>query len=76
MKFLDEPLLAHLSETLSYQPTSDVHVHVRFEAYSVKPIGKERKMFNKMEEAYVSGQEDMEEWVSLFHNAQLSSLMW
>ncbi|ORY25354.1 Maf1 regulator-domain-containing protein [Naematelia encephala] len=61
MKYLDYPLLNHLSKTLSANPSQEHRVHARFEAYSVKPIGKERKMFKEMEEAYVSGQEEMEE---------------
>jgi hypothetical protein len=63
MKYLDYPVLNHLSSTLSSHPSSELRVRVRFEAYSVKPIGRERKMFKEMEEAYMSGQEEMEEYV-------------
>lgn len=61
MKYLDYPLLVNLSESLSSNPSPELRVHVRLEAYSVKPIRGERKMFKEMEEAYVSGQEEMEE---------------
>ena len=61
MKYLDLPILTHLSNSLSDLPTPEYKVQVRFEAYSVKPIGKERKMYREMEEAYMSGQEEMEE---------------
>jgi hypothetical protein len=61
MKYLDFPLLAQLSSSLSDNPIPDVKLKVRIEAYSIKSIGKERKMFNKMEEAYVSEQEEMAE---------------
>jgi hypothetical protein len=61
MKYLDLPVLTHLSEALSDLPTPEYRVQARVEAYSVKPIGKERKQFKEMEEAYVSGQEEMEE---------------
>ena len=61
MKYLDYPILTYLSDTLSNTPTPEYRVHVKFEAYSVKPIGKERKMFKEMEEAYLSGQEEMDE---------------
>lgn len=61
MKYLDLPLLTQLSSSLSDNPIPDVKLKVRIEAYSIKSIGKERKMFNKMEEAYVSEQEEMAE---------------
>jgi hypothetical protein len=61
MKYLDHSLLTQLSSSLSSNPSPELRVNVRFEAYSVKPIGKERKMFKEMEEAYVSGQDEMEE---------------
>lgn len=63
MKYLDFPILTYLSNSLSNNssPQPEIRVQVRFEAYSVKPIGKERKMFKEMEEAYLSGQEEMEE---------------
>ena len=57
MKYLDYPLLTELSNTLSNSNGPDVKLNVRIEAYSVKPIGKEKKMFKNMEEAYVSEQE-------------------
>ncbi|KAL7423308.1 hypothetical protein Q5752_002609 [Cryptotrichosporon argae] len=61
MKYLDDPRLLHLSEALSANPGPEARVNVRFEAYSIKQIAKERKMFNRMEEAYASGQEEMDE---------------
>ena len=61
MKFLNEPILQHLSSSLSSNPSQETRVNVRFEAYSIKPIGKERKMFKEMEEAYLSGQDEMDE---------------
>jgi hypothetical protein len=63
MKYLDFPVLNYLSSSLSNAsgPQPELRVQVRFEAYSVKPIGKERKMFKEMEEAYLSGQEEMDE---------------
>lgn len=61
MKYLDYPSLNLLSTALSTSPAPETKVNVRFEAYSVKPIGRERKMFREMEEAYMSGQEEMEE---------------
>ena len=61
MKYLDYSLLTQLSSSLSSNPSPELRVHARFEAYSVKSIGKERKMFKEMEEAYVSGQEEMDE---------------
>lgn len=61
MKYLDFPLLSQLSSSLSDNPIPDVKLKVRIEAYSVKPIGKERKMYHRMEEAYVSEQEEMAE---------------
>lgn len=62
MKYLDLPLLAELSSSLSDSNAKpDSRFSIRIEAYSVKPIGKERKMFKEMEEAYVSEQEEMAE---------------
>ncbi|WVF70138.1 hypothetical protein IAT40_004926 [Kwoniella sp. CBS 6097] len=61
MKYLDYPLLNELSSSLSSDGTSDLRVHVRFEAYSVKPVGKEKRAFKEREEAYMSEQEGMEE---------------
>lgn len=39
-------------------------MHARFEAYSVKPVGKEKRAFKEREEAYMSEQEGMDESVS------------
>lgn len=61
MKYLDYPLLSELSSSLSGSNGPDVKLNVRLEAYSVKPIGKEKKMFKNMEEAYVSEQEELAE---------------
>lgn len=67
MKYLDYPSLSQLSSSLSDNPIPDVKLKVRIEAYSVKPIGKERKIFKEMEEAYMSEQEEMAEYVPLRH---------
>ncbi|WVQ83987.1 hypothetical protein IAT38_006132 [Cryptococcus sp. DSM 104549] len=61
MKYLDYPILNELSSSLSSEATSDLRVHVRFEAYSVKSVGKEKRAFKEREAAYVSEQESMEE---------------
>ncbi|KAK4683953.1 repressor of RNA polymerase III transcription MAF1, partial [Tremellales sp. Uapishka_1] len=61
MKYLDYPLLTHLNTSLSSNPSPEARVNVRFEAYSIKPVAKERRKFKEMEEMYVSGQEEMEE---------------
>lgn len=61
MKYLTSPILDYLSNSFSDNPSPEMRAHVRFELYSVKPIREERKMFKGMEEAYVSGQEEMEE---------------
>lgn len=61
MKYLDNPVLSQLSAVLSSTPTPEARVNARVEAYSIKPVAKERKMFKEMEEAYVSGQEEMDE---------------
>ncbi|WVR04371.1 hypothetical protein IAU60_001373 [Kwoniella sp. DSM 27419] len=61
MKYLDYPQLNELSSSLSSDGTSDLAVNVRFEAYSVKPVGKEKRAFKEREEAYMSEQEGMEE---------------
>ena len=61
MKYLDNLLLIHLSNSLSNIRTPETRIHVRFEAYSVKPMRQERRMYKEMEEAYVSGQEELEE---------------
>lgn len=61
MKYLDYPSLNNLSAALSTSPAPETKINVRFEAYSVKPIRGEKKMFKEMEEAYMSGQEEMEE---------------
>lgn len=61
MKYLDYPLLTHLSNSLSSNPSPEARVNVRFEAYSIKPVAAERKKFKEMEDLYVSGQEEMEE---------------
>lgn len=39
-------------------------MHARFEAYSVKSVGKEKRAFKEREEAYMSEQEGMDESVS------------
>lgn len=65
MKYLDYPLLTQLSDSLSSDTSSDLRVHARFEAYSVKPVGKEKRAFKEREEAYMSEQEGMDESVSL-----------
>lgn len=64
MKYLDYPLLTQLSDSLSSDTSSDLRVHARFEAYSVKPVGKEKRAFKEREEAYMSEQEGMDESVS------------
>ncbi|WVW78816.1 hypothetical protein I302_100778 [Kwoniella bestiolae CBS 10118] len=61
MKYLDYPILNQLSASLSSNDDSDLQVHARFEAYSVKPVGKEKRAFKEREEAYMSEQEGMEE---------------
>jgi len=61
MKYLDYPTLNQLSTTLSNEESPDMRVHVRVEAYSIKPGRDERKQFKEMEEAYMSGQDEMEE---------------
>lgn len=61
MKYLDYPLLSELSSSLSNNSGPDVKLNVRIEAYSVKPVGKEKKMFKNMEDAYASEQDDMVE---------------
>jgi hypothetical protein len=61
MKYLDYPLLNHLSTSLSNHPSPESRVNIRFEAYSIKAVGKERKKFKEMEEMYLSGQDEMEE---------------
>ncbi|KIR54438.1 hypothetical protein I315_02920 [Cryptococcus gattii Ru294] len=61
MKYLDYPLLTQLSDSLSSDTSSDLRVHARFEAYSVKPVGKEKRAFKEREEAYMSEQEGMDE---------------
>jgi hypothetical protein len=61
MKFLPEPKLARLSSLLSTAHSADTRVNVRFEAYSVKQVREDRKMFKEMEEMYMSGQEEMDE---------------
>lgn len=61
MKYLDYPLLSELSESLSNHNGPDTKLKVRIEAYSVKPVGKEKKMFRNMEDAYASEQEELVE---------------
>jgi hypothetical protein len=61
MKYLDYPLLSELSNSLSNQNGPDTKLNVRIEAYSVKPVGKEKKMFKNMEDAYASEQEELVE---------------
>ncbi|WRT65091.1 uncharacterized protein IL334_002033 [Kwoniella shivajii] len=61
MKYLDYPILNQLSASLSSDGDTDLQVNVRFEAYSVKPVGKEKRAFKEREEAYMSEQEGMEE---------------
>ncbi|WWC87251.1 uncharacterized protein L201_002139 [Kwoniella dendrophila CBS 6074] len=61
MKYLDYPILNQLSASLSSDGDTDLRVHARFEAYSVKPVGKEKRAFKEREEAYMSEQEGMEE---------------
>lgn len=61
MKYLDYPLLLELSESLSNHNGPDTKLNVRIEAYSVKPVGKEKKMFKNMEDAYASEQEELVE---------------
>jgi hypothetical protein len=61
MKYLDYPLLSELSSSLSSNSGPDVKLNVRIEAYSVKPVGKEKKMFKNMEDAYASEQDEMVE---------------
>jgi hypothetical protein len=74
MKYLDFPSLQHLSSSLSQNLSSELRVNVRFEAYSTKAIGKERKMYKEMEEAYMSEQEGMEEWVYFNYVTPLACL--
>ena len=75
MKYLDYPSLSQLSSSLSDNPIPDVKLKVRIEAYSVKPIGKERKIFKEMEEAYMSEQEEMAEYVHVLSTWCVSVLM-
>ncbi|WVQ76720.1 hypothetical protein IAR50_006394 [Cryptococcus sp. DSM 104548] len=73
MKYLDFPLLTQLSHSLSANAPTDTPVHVRFEAYSVKPVGREKRAFKEREEAYISEQEGMEDFSPEMREAGLAS---
>ncbi|WVN88667.1 uncharacterized protein L203_103880 [Cryptococcus depauperatus CBS 7841] len=60
MKYLDFPILNQLSESLSDR-VGDPQVQLKLEAYSVKPVGREKRAFKEREEAYISEQEGMDE---------------
>lgn len=60
MKYLDYPQLAALSSSLSHE-TSESRTYARLEAYSCKPVAKERKLFRSLEEQHVVELGEMDE---------------
>ncbi|RXK42136.1 hypothetical protein M231_00493 [Tremella mesenterica] len=59
MRFLDEPALARLSENMTYQPSPELGVYARFEAYSEKLSGRQRKSYRDMEKVHKRDQDGM-----------------
>lgn len=53
MKFLEIPELARLSQALTHQGP-ECSVHTRIEAYSLKPVTKDKKLFRSLETNYKS----------------------
>ncbi|CAG7849330.1 SubName: Full=Uncharacterized protein {ECO:0000313/EMBL:CCA70928.1} [Serendipita indica DSM 11827] len=55
MKYMDIPQLNQLSRLLSYD-SSECNVHTRIEAYSMKPITKDKRMWRNLEREYKEDQ--------------------
>ena len=51
MKYLADPMLEALSRTLSHS-SAECTVHTRIEAYSCKPIGKDKKLWKQIDEHF------------------------
>jgi hypothetical protein len=51
MKFIDIPALTSLASTLTHDGP-ECSVHTRIEAYSCKPINRDKKLFKSLEHAY------------------------
>jgi hypothetical protein len=58
MKYMDIPQLNQLSRLLSYE-SSECNVHTRIEAYSMKPVTKDKKLWKALEKGYVEDQMDV-----------------
>ncbi|KAG8858998.1 hypothetical protein FRB91_008964 [Serendipita sp. 411] len=55
MKYMDIPQLNQISRLLSYE-SSECTVHTRIEAYSMKPVTKDKRMWKALEKEYVEDQ--------------------
>jgi hypothetical protein len=51
MKYIEFPELSRLAQALSHEGP-ECSVHTRIEAYSCKPIGRDKKLFKSLETAY------------------------
>jgi hypothetical protein len=51
MKYIEYPSLNHLSRTLTHS-SAECTVHTRIEAYSCKPINKDKKLQRAIEQNY------------------------
>ena len=55
---MDIPQLNQLSRLLSYE-SSECNVHTRIEAYSMKPVTRDKKLWKALEKGYVEDQMDV-----------------
>jgi len=58
MKYMDIPQLNQLSRLLSYE-SSECNVHTRIEAYSMKPVTRDKKLWKALEKGYAEEQMDV-----------------
>ncbi|KIM33113.1 hypothetical protein M408DRAFT_325936 [Serendipita vermifera MAFF 305830] len=58
MKYMDIPQLNQLSRLLSYE-SSECNVYTRIEAYSMKPVTRDKKLWKALEKGYAEDQVDV-----------------
>ena len=53
MKYMEIPELSRLAQALAHEGP-ECSVHTRIEAYSLKPVNKDKKLFKSLEAGYQS----------------------
>ncbi|KAF7773276.1 hypothetical protein Agabi119p4_5443 [Agaricus bisporus var. burnettii] len=74
MKYIENPALARLAQSLTHEGP-ECSVHTRMEAYSCKNIKRDKKLFKTLESAYkdeVSNSPPLPSWLSLDQEAEMT----